>query len=181
MTELTDRVRAGGIEHFALLYRQHIASARTYARMLVRTHDVDDVVSDAFDRILRALLRGSGPSDQTFRAYLCTTIRSRAAHTYRQRRREELEAELELQNAQADPMLIVVGENAVRQDNIIKRIRAVRRLPIRWRVVVWLLDIENVPLAQVAELLGTTPNNVSALAYRARTRLRRNLNNAAKG
>jgi RNA polymerase sigma factor (sigma-70 family) len=171
ITQLTDQVRAGSAAHFAALYHRYLPSACRFAGSLARGQDVDDVVAEAFDRILNTLLRGHGPADDTFQAYLFTTIRSVLADRARLRKREELRAEFDLRAAEADPMLIVINEKAVRADKL-TLIRAVRRLPIRWRIVVWLLDIEQLPIAEVATLLRTTPNNVSQLAHRARTRLR---------
>jgi hypothetical protein len=46
-------------------------------------------------------------------------------------------------------------------------------LPQRWRMVLWHTEMEGETPAQVAPLLGMTPNSVSALAYRARKRLRK--------
>ena len=50
--------------------------------------------------------------------------------------------------------------------------RAFARLPERWRAVLWHTEVEGESPAQVAPLLGLTPNGVAALAYRARERLR---------
>jgi hypothetical protein len=51
---------------------------------------------------------------------------------------------------------------------------AFARLPERWRVVLWRRnEIDDGCPAQIAALLGTTPNSVAALAYRAREGLRR--------
>ncbi len=47
------------------------------------------------------------------------------------------------------------------------------RLPQRWQQVLWYTEIERRPLAQVGSLLGLTPNEVAALAHRARAGLRR--------
>jgi hypothetical protein len=46
--------------------------------------------------------------------------------------------------------------------------RAFRRLPERWRTVLWLTEVEQESPAEVAPLLGLSPNAVAALAYRAR-------------
>lgn len=169
--QLTDQVRHGSAAPFETLYRRHLPTARRFAGSLARGQDVDDLVCAAFDRILNTLRRGHGPNDDTFQSYLFTTIRSVVADRARLRRREELRADFEVQAVDADPMLIVVSEKAARA-NRISIIRAARQLPIRWRIVVWLVDIEQVPIAEVAVLLHTTPNNISQLAHRARRRLR---------
>jgi hypothetical protein len=50
--------------------------------------------------------------------------------------------------------------------------RAFDRLPERWQMVLWHTEIEGETPAEVAPLLGVSPNGVSALAYRAREGLK---------
>jgi hypothetical protein len=50
--------------------------------------------------------------------------------------------------------------------------QAFAALPERWQAVLWHTEVEGEKPAQVAPLLGLTPNGVSALAYRAREGLR---------
>jgi hypothetical protein len=50
---------------------------------------------------------------------------------------------------------------------------AFTRLPDRWRLALWYTEVEGRSPAQVAPLLGMTPNGVAALAYRAREGLRK--------
>ena len=50
--------------------------------------------------------------------------------------------------------------------------RAFASLPERWQLVLWHTEVEEQKPAEVAPLLGMTPNAVSALAYRAREGLR---------
>ncbi|WP_158881121.1 RNA polymerase sigma factor [Amycolatopsis anabasis] len=172
--QLTDRVRAGSVRDFEPLFRDHVQATRDYAGSLVRAQEVDELVSETFERVLNALLRGRGPTDEGFLAYSKTTLRHVLADRYRERRRERLEEDIELAAVDLDPMLIVVSENAARGENV-ELIRAVRGLPLRWRLIVWLIDIEQQPIAEVARLLAMKPNAVHALAYRARKRLRETL------
>src|SRR5699024_4199295 len=50
--------------------------------------------------------------------------------------------------------------------------RAFASLPERWLVVLWHTEVEGEYPAQVAVLLGITPNAVTSLAFRAREGLR---------
>jgi hypothetical protein len=50
--------------------------------------------------------------------------------------------------------------------------KAFASLPERWQLVLWHLEVENQKPADIAPLLGMSPNSVSALAYRAREGLR---------
>src|SRR5690554_532211 len=73
--ELIAGVRAGDAAAFGVLYERHVDAARRVAAVYTNTPaDVDDVVSEAFSRVLRALQQGDGP-DLAFRAYLFTIVR----------------------------------------------------------------------------------------------------------
>src|SRR5690606_40709378 len=57
--ELIAGVRAGDTAAFGVLYERHVDAARKVASMYSNSPtDVEDVVSEAFSRVLRALQRG---------------------------------------------------------------------------------------------------------------------------
>src|SRR6202453_1666810 len=67
--------RAADSAAYAVLYERHAAAARSLARQLVHGRpEADDVVSEAFARVLARFKRGGGP-DSSFRPYLLTTVR----------------------------------------------------------------------------------------------------------
>ncbi|NTV39987.1 MAG: sigma-70 family RNA polymerase sigma factor, partial [Demequinaceae bacterium] len=73
--ELIAGVRAGDTAAFGVLYERHADAARKVAAQYTNTpSDIDDVVSESFSRVLRALQQGDGP-DLAFRAYLFTIVR----------------------------------------------------------------------------------------------------------
>ena len=73
--ELIAGVRAGDSAAFGVLYERHAVAARKVAAQYTNTPtDIDDVVSESFSRVLRALQQGDGP-DLAFRAYLFTIVR----------------------------------------------------------------------------------------------------------
>src|SRR6478752_1857548 len=72
--ELISRVRDGDVDAYGALFARHVDSATRLARMLVGGPDSDDLVSDAFVKVLNVLLAGGGP-DVAFRAYLLTAVR----------------------------------------------------------------------------------------------------------
>ena len=71
---LIERTRAGDEHSYSELYRRYEYSAFRLARHLGRREEADDVVNEAFARVLDLLQRGKGPTE-SFRAYLFTTIR----------------------------------------------------------------------------------------------------------
>ena len=72
--ELISRVRGGDVDAYGQLFARHVESARRLARQLVRGPDSEDLVSDAFTKVMGALQGGGGP-DLAFRAYLLTAVR----------------------------------------------------------------------------------------------------------
>lgn len=168
---LIQAVRRGDLAAYGDLYSRHVGSARNLARQLSRTTaEADDLVSEAFIKVLQALRAGGGP-DSAIRAYLLAALRHTAYDRTRKERRVELSEDI---TETVDPALVsvpfddTVTANAER--TLVKKAFAL--LPDRWRKVLWLTEIEGQTPAEIAPSLGLTPNGVSALAYRAREALR---------
>src|SRR5512132_1127731 len=66
--ELISAVRGGDVDAYGELFARHVDAARRLARQLSGPADADDLVSDAFTKVLTVLQRGGGP-DLAFRAY----------------------------------------------------------------------------------------------------------------
>ena len=69
--ELISAVRGGDVDAYGTLFERHVEAARRLARQLVPAGDAEDLVSEAFVKVLGVLQRGGGP-DVAFRAYLLT-------------------------------------------------------------------------------------------------------------
>lgn len=167
--ELIADVRAGDQSAYAQLWARHERAARRLAHQVARPADADDLVSESFYRVLRAINEGGGP-DGAFRPYLLSTLRRvniDAGRSYHQR--------ISLTDDDRD---LEVGETesaadvALTQDEQNAAWLAWASLPETSRTVLWHLIIEEETPAQIAPLLGTTPNGVSARALRAKERLR---------
>ncbi|MDQ4053274.1 MAG: sigma-70 family RNA polymerase sigma factor [Actinomycetota bacterium] len=159
--------RAGepsAVEH---LYAAHVASARRLATILAGPETADELVAEAFARVLAQLRAGRGPTTN-FRAYLHTTIRNIHRDTFRGAREVP---------ASDRPWLLDVSESPI--DELIEGLdangatAALASLPGTWQQVLWHLEVEGRKPAEIAQLLSTTPAVVSSLAYRAREGLRR--------
>jgi RNA polymerase sigma factor (sigma-70 family) len=142
------------------------------ARQITQPSNVEDLVSEAFIRMLRVLQEGGGP-DSAFRAYLLSTIRRiniDLARGYYRRvtlTDDERELDAELQDSAAD----VLAEER-RQRTVAWKAWAA--LPESSRMLLWHALIEEETPAQIAPLLGSTPNAVSSRLKRAKERLRQN-------
>ncbi|GAA1876344.1 sigma-70 family RNA polymerase sigma factor [Myceligenerans crystallogenes] len=168
--ELILQVRSGDREAFGALYTRHASAARALAtKYVTNPSDADDVVADAFSKLYEMLRRGLGP-DSGFRTYLYTVVRhraydvSRGATRMRPAEDVEIEAALGKVASPEDPTLQGFERSVVS--------RAYFSLPERWREVLWYCLVDDLKPAQVAPVLGLTPNGVSALLYRAKDALR---------
>jgi RNA polymerase sigma factor (sigma-70 family) len=164
--ELISAVRGGDTTAYGELFSRHVPAARRLARQLASAGDVEDLVSEAFAKVLTIVQRGGGP-DLAFRAYLLTAVRS-----------------LHIDSVRGAARLRPVDDFAPFDDGIPFRdtavegfenqaaARAFATLPERWQLVLWHTEVEGQKPADVAQLLGMSANSVSALAYRAREGLR---------
>src|SRR3954468_9010831 len=164
--ELISRVRGGDVAAYGDLFARHKDAAQRLARQLVRGPDSDDLVSEAFAKVLSVLQGGGGP-DVAFRAYLLTAVRR--LHVDRIRAGQRLQTTDDL--TPFDPG-VPFTDTAVAGFESGAAAKAFASLPERWQVVLWHLEVEGQKPADIAPLLGMTANSVSALAYRAREGLR---------
>ncbi len=162
--ELIAAVQRGDSEAYGTLYERHAGAARTVAGRYLASADADDVVADAFARVLALLQEGRGPT-VAFRAYLFTVVRRMCYDLASRRRRDSPVTDPRSDRGTAeDPALARFERSVVTH--------AFKSLPERWQAVLWYTEVEDLPPARIAPLLGLTANGVSALSYRAREGLR---------
>src|SRR5205823_10166082 len=92
--QLIAGVRGGNIAAYGELYQRHVGAAHNLARQLARSGaDADDLVSEAFAKVLDTLRAGKGP-DAAFRAYLLTALRHTAYDKTRKDRKIDLNEDM---------------------------------------------------------------------------------------
>jgi RNA polymerase sigma factor (sigma-70 family) len=161
--ELLGQVRDGDDAALADLYVRHRPAALRLARSYGAGDDAEDVVSEAFERVLGALRRGRGPAD-AFRPYLFVTVRRLAAQRAGDDHGSLDEVPEAVVAAEADEM-IDVSERALVAE-------AFAALPDRWQTVLWHTAVEGRRPRDLARTVGMPANTVAVLAHRARERLR---------
>ena len=165
--ELMARTRAGDTASFDDLYRRHVDDARRIARIVSESaEESEDVTAEAFTRVLAQLRRGEGPRGD-LRPYLRTVVRRLAVDRYRSGTRGAAPVDPSLVDslpAPDDPITIATNRDMVR--------KAYETLPPRWQEVLWRIEVEGHTPGTLAAQVGSTPNAVAALAYRAREGLR---------
>src|SRR3954453_13095316 len=71
--ELISAVRGDDVDAYGELFARHVGAARRLARQLAGAGDADDLVSDAFTKLLTVLQRGAVP-DLPCRSSLLTAV-----------------------------------------------------------------------------------------------------------
>ena len=165
--ELLALVRAGDRSAFGHLWERYEHDATASARFLTRSRDeADDVVAEAFAKVLRAIHGGAGPTE-AFRPYLMTAVR-RTAWRRQETRRMESRLDGEDRVAATDD-LDEVGSEPL--DGEVAK--AFARLSPRWQSVLWMAEVEGRSTAEIGAQLGLSANAAAALLGRARDGLRR--------
>jgi RNA polymerase sigma factor (sigma-70 family) len=162
--ELLEQARSGDDAAFTELYVRHQAAAQRLAATYTRVSDPDDLVNGAFERVLGAIRRGSGPTE-SFRAYLFVTLRRLAAEKGERPADESLDEVPEPVGDEAD----APGLDRVDRELITT---AFESLPDRWQAVLWHTAVEGRQPRELAAVLGVSANAAAAMAYRAREKLR---------
>ena len=164
--ELISAVREGDLDAYGDLFDRHFLAAQRLARQLVSPGDADDLVSEAFMKVLGVLQRGGGP-DIAFRAYLLTAVRRLRVDQIRSKSKLQTSDDMEM----FDPG-VPFRDTTIEGFESGAAARAFASLPERWQLVLWHTEVEEQKPAEIAVLLGMSANSVSALAYRAREGLR---------
>lgn len=162
---LIGATRAGDSRAYAELWRRHSTAALMAARSVTHREDPDDLVSEAFTRILQAIREGRGPS-AAFRPYLLVTVKNIAVSRSRLHRDTNLDDAEEV----ADPTLTEATAIAAFEKSAVAT--AYKTLPKRWQQVLWYSEVENMSSDDIGLVLGVAVQNVPTLAYRAREGLR---------
>jgi len=180
--DLSDTVlgdRALGSRSYEEHYVEHAPAARRLALSMVPPDVADDIVAEAFARVLAAIRAGGGPR-HAFRGYLLAAVRNLACDWLQARGRLTVVGDMDVQadDEPAGPGRVNPGigcaadTQAEARDEARLVTRAFGRLPARWRAVLWQLEVEGKAPAAVAPMFGLSANGVSALAMRAREGLR---------
>ena len=163
--ELLLAVRQGDMVACARLYVRHHDAALRAARAIGGPGIAQDLVAEAFTKVLSALLKGMGP-DRALRPYLFATIRTVYVDTVRKSSHELPTAEFEhYDDGRPDDSESVLERSMLAE--------LMGQLPPRWSEILWRTVVLGEPLAVVAAKMGLNPNAAAALNFRARAGLRR--------
>jgi RNA polymerase sigma factor (sigma-70 family) len=163
--DLISAARNGDDEAVAELYLRHHDAAARYARGLADPTTAEDLVAEAFAKLLESIRAGGGPS-QAFRPYLLRTVHNvYVNHVRRDSRHVWVE--------DADDLDVPVPDSVDQRRESAVLAEAFASLPERWQAVLWHTAVEGEDHETVGRMLGLKANAVAALAFRSRDGLRR--------
>ena len=168
------RSAQGGDDHaFARLVEPCLDPAyRLALRLLRNSHDAEDALQDALYKAWRALPRFRG--EARFSTWLYRIVWRTCAD--RARRPEPVPAEVEGAAAPGGPDPQARLEEAEERRAVES---ALRRLPLPYQAAVALFYLEDLPLKEVAEILGIPVGTVKTHLHRARRELRAAMSESA--
>jgi RNA polymerase sigma-70 factor (ECF subfamily) len=160
-------------DRFEQLVLPHLDAAYNLARWLMRgDHDAEDVVQEAFLRAFRAFDQFHG---QDPRAWVLVIVRNACFTALRRNRSHAdaatLEDEIEDVRPDAGDPVAVMERRAL--DEVVKR--AIEALPLLFREVFVMREIEGLSYRQIAEVIDAPIGTVMSRLSRARGRLQESL------
>ncbi|WP_404502109.1 RNA polymerase sigma factor [Arthrobacter sp. GAS37] len=162
-------LRAGDPEAMTVLYERYRGPGLQFAIGLMGgTQEAEDVLHDAFVKVVCALRNGNGPSD-VFGAYLFTSIRSVANRYWKKLGNEQPTPDEDLDPIPFQDPGLESALSLFEQKDIAA---AMRSLPDRWRLVLWYAEVLGEKPRDIAPVMEIRANAVSALLNRAKTGLR---------
>jgi len=177
---LLARLRAGDEQAFEVMVHAFGGRLLAVARRFVRDEaDAQDVLQSAYLSAFRALAQFEGSSQLSTWLHRIVVNAGLMRLRSRRRRREEpidgLLPRFDEEGRWAEP----VSRWDVSSDALFEREetraivrQAIERLPLSYRSVLLLRDIEELDTDEAASLLGVTPNAVKTRLHRARQALR---------
>jgi RNA polymerase sigma-70 factor (ECF subfamily) len=170
---VVDGAREGDMDALSELVRRSQSEVYTLAlRLTGNEEDAQDVVQDAYIRVMKGIRRFRGDSSVSTWLYRVT---ANTAYTFLQRRNKQRTQPLsEVEDVIALPEAGGAGpDDAVVTAELRDRLQdAVAELPPSYRSVVVLKDIYGLPHEEIASSLGISETACKVRLFRARRRLR---------
>ena len=151
----------------------HLDAAYNLARWLTRNeHDAEDVAQDA---VLRAFKFFDGFRGGNSRAWLLSIVRNTAYTWLQKNRKHEIatvfsEEEHDVEDLAANPQVLLL-----RKADHEEIMRAVEQLPVEFREVIILRELEGMSYKEIAEMSDVPIGTVMSRLARARKQLQQSL------
>jgi RNA polymerase sigma-70 factor, ECF subfamily len=177
---LVERLRGGDPAAYELLVREYGGRMLATARRMVGSEDeARDVVQEAFVAAFRAIDGFAGAARLSTWLHRIVINAALMKLRSRRRRREDSIDDLlprfdeEGHWVEAPAPFETTSDVLLEREETRSRVRrTIERLPVNYRTVLVLRDIEELDTEEVASVLGVTPNAVKTRLHRARQALR---------
>lgn len=170
-----DRARAGDREALGELWRTYQSALLRYLRSR-RTGSPEDVASQVWADVASSLHRFEG-DDDAFRRWLFTIAHRRSVDSIRRAVRDDRIAIRAADQVATGSTEAVAGadEEVERAEALDRALALIAGMPDQMGAAVMLRVVNEMPIADVAEILRTSEGNVRVLVHRGMERLRRKL------
>ena len=164
---LVHRAQQGDTEAFEKLYEAFFLPMYRYAAFRVPAEMAEDIVADVFVKAWEKLHQYKAHKGIPFGAWLFRIARHTVIDTYRRERNfDEISEDL------ADPDALNRADAATRMSDLLRTVRrALDSLPRRYREILVLSYIADLPHSEVARVLHLTEGAVRILKFRALRKL----------
>ena len=170
---LVARFRQGDVRALETLFDRYADRALGLAVRLTETReDAEEVAGEAFVRAFRYARTFTGGDGESFGPWLFRIVRNLAADRRRQLRLPTLSLDAPGAEHLADARAPLPAEELTRNEERRDLLDALDALPEEQKTVVTLCDLEHVPHAHAALVLGRSVSATKSLLYRARRALR---------
>jgi RNA polymerase sigma-70 factor (ECF subfamily) len=169
-SECMQRLAAGDASALRHLYERHGRALLRFSAAMCRSRQVaEDLVHDTFVALLREPFTYD-PALGTVYGYLCGVLRHRVSRHYRQEKRW---VALDTEDDSVEPQAPAhnPADDIARSEITAAFRRAMLELPLQHREIIALCDLEELPYATVANILGCPVGTVRSRLHRARALL----------
>ncbi len=167
LQRLVTQAQGGDTDAFEELYKQFFLPIYRYAAFRVPSDVAEDIVADVFVKAWEKLHQYKAQKGVPFGAWLFRIARHTVIDSYRRERGfEEMPEDL------ADPDALNRADTGVKNRELLKTVQeAMDKLPGRYREILVLSYIAELPHHEVARVLKMTEGGVRILKFRALRKL----------
>lgn len=170
--ELLARHRAGDPKAYGQLFAKHRRRAFAFANQYTRSADQsEDLVIEAFTKILTTISRGKGPTI-SMGHYLASTIRTIAVNESKEDKHEFTLDPQEVAELYEREQFAEHKDPAMPFNTAGWLSDAFNSLDTREQEVLWLRAVENMPSKEIAAIVGVSPSTATRL-FRSATQMLR--------
>lgn len=184
--ELVEKIKKGNTDAFSELVKKYEKKALNFSyRMLSDTHLAEDVTQEAFLKVLQKIdtFRGNAP----FSAWFYTILNNLCLDVLRKKSRTPEVISITKENTNSDEYELQLedtspGPYESLQNKEIKNVLedAIKKLTPEHRAIIILRDIEGLEYDQIAKILKISLGTVKSRLSRARSSLRKIVEDAAE-